>query len=223
VKTEIIKLNYADQIYNTLKRDILHHRISFGEKITNKDLRKRFGVSSTPVRDAINRLYFDGFLQEISNAGARVMDFNLKFALEINEIVSMLMNEAMLFIEEKMIDTERIGQKLQQVVLDQKESRTNNDEEAYFELDSIFHLTLVNLTNNSRFINLFKHNSTLLEVLTRKIYIFNDEHRDVAISQHESICIAYMNRNYALARLQMKEHYASVIRYFKSAIFEKSK
>ncbi len=39
-----------------------------GDKLTNRELQERFQVSSTPVRDAINRLSKDGLTQEVSKA-----------------------------------------------------------------------------------------------------------------------------------------------------------
>lgn len=53
---KIVKQTLSEQIYNILKEDILCGRILMGDKLTNRELQERFQVSSTPVRDAINRL-----------------------------------------------------------------------------------------------------------------------------------------------------------------------
>ena len=63
---KIIKQTLSEQIYNILKEDILSGRILMGDKLTNRELQERFQVSSTPVRDAINRLSKDGLTQEVS-------------------------------------------------------------------------------------------------------------------------------------------------------------
>ena len=86
----LMKQTLSDQIYELLKEDIITHRISFGEKLVNRELQQKFGVSSTPVRDAINHLYLDGLLDNITNGGARVISFDLSFALEVNEVVMIL-------------------------------------------------------------------------------------------------------------------------------------
>ena len=74
----IVKKNLSEQIYESLKKEILDQKIGFGEKLINRSLQEKYGVSSTPVRDAINRLYVDGLLDNISNVGARVIPFDYK-------------------------------------------------------------------------------------------------------------------------------------------------
>ena len=81
---KIVKKTLNEQIYEALRDEILAKKISFGEKLVNRELQNKFGVSSTPVRDAINRLYMDGLVDEVSKTGARIISFDLKFATEIN-------------------------------------------------------------------------------------------------------------------------------------------
>ena len=84
------KKTLSEQIYQLLKQDILSQKIGFGEKLINRDLQKKYGVSSTPIRDAINRLYQDGLVEDITKNGARVIAFDLTAAIEINEIITIL-------------------------------------------------------------------------------------------------------------------------------------
>ncbi|MGI5872737.1 MAG: GntR family transcriptional regulator, partial [Bacillota bacterium] len=84
------KKTLSEQIYELLKQDIMNRKIGFGEKLINRDLQKKYGVSSTPVRDAINRLYQDGLVEDIKRNGARVITFDLTAAIEINEIITIL-------------------------------------------------------------------------------------------------------------------------------------
>ncbi|MGL4791102.1 MAG: GntR family transcriptional regulator, partial [Anaerotignaceae bacterium] len=72
----MLKKSLSEQIYEQLRMDIIFRKISLGEKLTNNQLQQRFKVSSSPIRDAINKLYFDGLLSEVTRAGAKVIELD---------------------------------------------------------------------------------------------------------------------------------------------------
>lgn len=47
------KLTLTEQIYQTLYQDIIKQRLRCGQKLTLKELKERFGVSQTPIREAL--------------------------------------------------------------------------------------------------------------------------------------------------------------------------
>ena len=69
----IIKLTLSEQIYNILKEDILAGTIPLGAKLTNRELQERFQVSSTPIRDAINKLNQDGLIGEVTRMTRHIL------------------------------------------------------------------------------------------------------------------------------------------------------
>src|SRR5699024_4238708 len=86
------KKSLSDQIYDILKIEILKSVIPFGSKLVNRTLQERFGVSSSPIRDAINRLHQDGLISSIDKRGATVVDLDFDFFLEVNEILLCIIN-----------------------------------------------------------------------------------------------------------------------------------
>lgn len=90
----IVRKSLSDQIYDELKMEIIEQKITFGSKIVNRVLQERFQVSSSPIRDAINRLYSDGLIEQIDNTGATVVNFDIVFYLEVNEILLGITNTA---------------------------------------------------------------------------------------------------------------------------------
>lgn len=71
----IVRKSLSDQIYDELKMEIIEQKITFGSKIVNRVLQERFQVSSSPIRDAINRLYSDGLIEQIDNTGGNSCKF----------------------------------------------------------------------------------------------------------------------------------------------------
>jgi DNA-binding GntR family transcriptional regulator len=58
----------ADQAYRALREDIIEGRLQPGERITERQLAERLGVSPTPVREALGRLEHE---QLIERSGMR--------------------------------------------------------------------------------------------------------------------------------------------------------
>lgn len=206
----IKKETYADQIYEEIKKDILYHRIGFGERLINRELQKRYGVSSTPVRDAINKLYLDGFIEEITKAGAKVVDFDRDFALEVNEIISLLSDHALKMSSTKS-DINEVSEILAQKLKLQKQNRDNDN---YFKYDNEFHLTFFYYSHNKRFCDLYERYNIFQEILIRYTYMVNmakELHRDNAIAQHEQIYLAYKRGEIASARKLMENHYITAV------------
>ncbi len=62
----------ADQVYEVLRERIASGEIERGSRMHQEDLAKEFGVSRTPVREALRRLAAEGLVDLFANRGARV-------------------------------------------------------------------------------------------------------------------------------------------------------
>ncbi|WP_371470939.1 GntR family transcriptional regulator [Niallia circulans] len=59
---QIPRQSLRDQVYEQLKSAIIHLELTPGEKINDKALAEQFGVSRTPVREAIKKLEDEGLI-----------------------------------------------------------------------------------------------------------------------------------------------------------------
>ena len=64
-------------LYEKLRRAILSLSVQPGENLEEKELVERFGISRTPVREALIRLASDGLVVLLPNRGARVAAVDL--------------------------------------------------------------------------------------------------------------------------------------------------
>ena len=200
----IKKETYADQIYEALKQDILSCRIGLGERLINRELQERYGVSSTPVRDAINRLYREGFLKEITRAGAQVIEFNPHYVADITEITAMLANNAIRLSAEKSSRKE-MSRELAKILSLQRENQNNED---FFYYGSEFHLTFFRYSRNRHFCQLFQEYEVRQEVLVRYIYILDPQYKETSLQEHESIYQAYQGGDIQKAQRCSDRHFA---------------
>ncbi len=82
----IKRLSLVDQVYDKLKERIVTLKIPFGSKLNVSKLQEEYGVSSTPVREALNRLLNEGLIELENNVGARVIDLNEEDVRQVQEL-----------------------------------------------------------------------------------------------------------------------------------------
>ena len=82
----IKRVSLVDQVYEKLRERIVQLKIPFGSKLNVSKLQEEYGVSSTPGREALNRLLNEGLIEFENNVGARVIDITEEDVREIQEI-----------------------------------------------------------------------------------------------------------------------------------------
>lgn len=210
----IVKKSLSEQIYESIKQDIMEQRIMFGGKLSNRDLRTKYGVSSTPVRDAINRLHQDGLLEDISNVGARVITFDFEMAVEINEIVAVLSCGAA-ELSAKKASLQQILPKLKDYLQLQVEYADHID---YFNYDRAFHQTFFDFSFNERYKRLYKQYQALWQLLVKYYHQDKESTRSHAISQHQQILTAYESGDITLVQQHLRHHYQEAVHSFRKTL-----
>jgi DNA-binding transcriptional MocR family regulator len=56
-------------VYTVLRQDILRGRLSPAAKLLIDEISQRYGVTSTPIREALNQLVTEGFVQKVDQKG----------------------------------------------------------------------------------------------------------------------------------------------------------
>ena len=94
----------SEKIYQTLRSDILAGRFKDGEELRENTLAKAYGVSRTPVREAIRQLALEGLVETIPNKGAFVNNIHLKDIKDVYAMRSRLEGLAARWAAENMSD-----------------------------------------------------------------------------------------------------------------------
>lgn len=216
----IVKKNYSDQVYKKLKKDILTGEYKVGEKLVNRQLQKELDISSTPIRDAINRLYVEGLVSNIDNTGATILELNYKEASEINELLKYIVKAAIELSYKKNSDTCELIKCCKKIIEKQREN-INSDE--YFSLDYEFHKCFIDFSKNCHLKRLFKKYNALHELLVRSFdYAKYKAKRKENIKAHEEIVKAYEEGNIEFACSLTDAHYEMADEIF-SEVFPRKK
>jgi DNA-binding GntR family transcriptional regulator len=80
------KQTLSEQIYQSLRHDILCQEITSGQKLTLQYLKDRFNVSHTPIREALTHLVEDDLVRYYSNVGVTVVNLTVHDAQEIFQL-----------------------------------------------------------------------------------------------------------------------------------------
>jgi DNA-binding GntR family transcriptional regulator len=84
----------TDQVYETLKKDIITCVLQPGQQIAQPELAERYQAGLTPIRDALHRLAQEGLVQPIPRFGYIVAPITFSDVTEIYELRSILESAA---------------------------------------------------------------------------------------------------------------------------------
>lgn len=211
----INKKSLSDQIYDILKMEILKRKIPFGSKLVNRSLQTRFKVSSSPIRDAINRLNQDGLITSIDKSGATVVKFDYETFLEINEILLYIVNTGVKLSSEK-ANIEEATDELEKYLNLQEE---NLGTDKFYDYDYQFHKTFINYSYNSRLKKLFNEYNVLHEMLVRSFYeVGTLQIQENSINTHKKILNSYKNLDFNQTMKLTEEHYKVAEEIFRTIL-----
>lgn len=215
---KINRKSLSEQIYAILKMDILKRKIPFGSKLVNRELQERFKVSSSPIRDAINRLNQDGLITSIDKTGATVVEFTYDFFVEVNEILLYIVITGIRLSSEKS-DPETISDELKKYIKLQEE---NIGTDKFYEYDYKFHKAFIDYSYNTRLTKMFKEHNVLHEMLVRSFYKLSKINiREESIKNHKRILKAIGDKDYYLAVKITEEHYKAAEKIVKDMVNKK--
>ncbi len=80
----------ADLAYERIRGHVLGGEVPPGARLGQVELAERFGISRTPVREALRRLAGEGLVDFHSNRGFRVTDLGLDAVLRRMEVRSLV-------------------------------------------------------------------------------------------------------------------------------------
>lgn len=126
-----------DEITNTLEREILSGAFAAGEQINEVAVAERFGVSRTPVREALLKLSAMGLVRLVPGRGAMVVGVSLQRVFESYEVLGQLMGMAALLATRRM--TPFAVAQLLSIHEEMRACLETDARDAYEALDERFH------------------------------------------------------------------------------------
>lgn len=150
--------NLQQYAYDYLKDKILSDCLLEDEIYSETKLAKEIGISRTPMRDALQRLTQEGFIDILPSKGFRLHKFTESEIIEIFQIRSAIEGFST-FLLAQQFNTDKAHQtieKLKNILKKQEDIVANNKDVVEFaDYDTLFHTTLVSFAENSAFNEMF--------------------------------------------------------------------
>jgi DNA-binding GntR family transcriptional regulator len=90
--------SHSQLVYDRLKQSLRDGRVGGGSLLSESDLARQLGVSTTPVHEAVVRLESEGFVQALPRRGVRVVRLTARDIAEIFELREALESEVIRLI-----------------------------------------------------------------------------------------------------------------------------
>lgn len=190
------------KIYEQLRADILSCALTPGLEFREGELAEKFGVSKSPIRDALQRLEIEGLIEIEPRRGHRVAPISVSDAEDILDLREILEAGAIRTIVAKASDDELRS-------LDRLRKTETHDLEAFAAYNRDFHLAICRASGNQR---LMSSMAGLMENYDRLCIVSLSAGRDEtgsmtdALDDHNTIIDALQARNAAAAVRASTKH-----------------
>jgi DNA-binding GntR family transcriptional regulator len=143
----------SEHIYEALRELVIKGEIKEGERLVESDLCREFGVSRSPVRDALNMLQLDGFVELIPFKGAVVSGITEKDVREHFELKGMIEGYAASCVAEK---SPRDTSDLMETLELMGQEMESDNYKGVLETNFLLHRLIVNKMENRRLSKLYE-------------------------------------------------------------------
>ena len=139
----------TDSVYQQLRAKILNNEFRPGMQLLERDLVDLFGVSRTPVREALVRLQKENLLQIVPRHGIRVRQVSLADIEEIYQVQTSLEATAAGVVAAANLRAKDLAP-FDQACNAMERALNKNDPDAWAAADEAFHAHLLKLGGNPR-------------------------------------------------------------------------
>lgn len=199
LQRQSLHLEVADQI----REMIVEGELPPGHRISEGGLSDQFGISRTPMREALKVLAADGLVEIRPNRGTRVTEITLDDIDELFEAASSIERIAGELATERM--TEADIERLKAINKEMEGHFENGRRHEYFLLNQEAHKLIIELSGNSILLDI--HESLGLKVRRARFFaILSLDRWEQSVREHAKILEAIEARDKDLAGKLIGEH-----------------
>ncbi|MFF4570882.1 GntR family transcriptional regulator [Streptomyces sp. NPDC001410] len=199
-----------ERVLATLRQDIIAGRLGPGERLVERELAERFGVSRVPVREAIRALVAEGFVLFESarrTVVRRLTPTDVKELFELREALEVYAAG----LAAARVTPEALAE-LRGLLTEAATATKEGDGEAITDINTRFHDRILAMAGNSLLISVMEPVDGRLRWLTRQNEEWPqllDEHREL----YEAIASGDPDRARAHALGHVRANYRSTVRH----------
>ena len=195
-----------EEVAELLRQRIFSRELETGSWIDELKIAKDYGISRTPLREALKVLAAEGLVTMKVRRGAYVTEVSEQDLTEVYHLLSLLESDAAgvvatLATEAQLAELKTIHEQLEATV-----RKGKTDRERFFEVNERFHMTLLTIANN-RWRDQMVADLRKVMKLNRHHSLFKTGRVEDSLAEHRAIMAALSSRDAAAATECMKAHF----------------
>ena len=203
------KVTLTDKIYQDIKDDINAKVFQPGEKLNIKELARKYDVSDTPVKQALQKLADEKIVVNTPNKG---MSVRAMTPHEMSDIFDMRLMMDTFFVKD-IVTTLNYNAELRQQLIDNIERQkafisrdaSSHKPEEYFELDLEFHTLYLKASGNQKAVDVFRSMQPF--TYASGMYVSQPRYRDMeCVQEHQAILDAALASDLDALRTAVEKH-----------------
>jgi DNA-binding GntR family transcriptional regulator len=192
------------EVAELLRQRIFNRELEPGSWIDEVRLAQEYGISRTPLREALKVLAAEGLVTMKVRRGAYVTEVSERDLAEVYHLLALLESDAAAAVAERATEAERkelhkLHRELEGAVADR---------ERFFALNERFHMRLLELANN-RWRNQMVADLRKVMKLNRHNSLLKTGRIEESLAEHRAVMEAIEGRDPEAARERMQVHFRS--------------
>lgn len=193
-----------EEVAENLRQRIFRRELEPGSWIDEVKLAQEYGISRTPLREALKVLAAEGLVTMKVRRGAYVTEVSERDLAEVYHLLALLESDAAAVVARK--GTEAQLQQLQ--ALHRELEAAVQDRDRFFAINERFHMLLLDLAGN-RWRNQMVADLRKVMKLNRHNSLLKSGRIEESLAEHAQVMDALLARDGNAAAQRMQEHFAN--------------
>ena len=195
-----------EEVAESLRQRIFNRELAPGSWIDELKIAEAFGISRTPLREALKVLAAEGLVTMKVRRGAYVTEVSEQDLAEVYHLLSLLESDAAGTVAAKanpaeLAELQALHQQLEAAV-----APGQQDREQFFRINEQFHMRLLDIANN-RWSRQMVVDLRKVMKLNRHNSLLKSGRIEESLAEHRRLMAALAQRDAVAAAVRMQEHF----------------
>lgn len=191
-----------EEVAELLRQRIFKRELEPGSWIDELKLAEEYGISRTPLREALKVLAAEGLVTMKVRRGAYVTEVSEKDLADVYHLLSLLESDAAGVVAERATASQRTELQGLHAELE----TTVNDRDRFFAINEQFHMRLLEMADN-RWRQQMVADLRKVMKLNRHSSLFKTGRIEESLAEHRAVMTALLSGDAVLTRERMAEHF----------------
>jgi DNA-binding GntR family transcriptional regulator len=195
-----------EEVAELLRQRIFNHELEPGSWIDELKIAQDYGISRTPMREALKVLATEGLVTMKVRRGAYVTEVSERDLADVYHLLSLLESDAAGVVAQRATDAQMAELQALHQDLEDAVQPEQVDRERFFEINERFHMRLLEIADN-RWRNQMVADLRKVMKLNRHNSLLKAGRIQESLNEHRAIMAALLARDTPLCTQRMQEHF----------------